>query len=135
MDIGAAIVIGAVLASAGWVFGQRQTRKLSRLEHTFRVLDGYRDDTDHWKANDRFVAMAKRNDLPSPDDSHRDQDIEALRRLLIHYEYIAAGIFTGGLDEAMVRECDRGNIVNLSQHAADYIQALREGMSRSMLKS
>ena len=74
--------------------------------------------------------MAKRNDLPTPDDGHRAEDIAALRKLLTHYEYIAAGIFTGGLDEQIVRECDRGNIVNLSLYGTDYIQRVRDSRGR-----
>ena len=133
MDIGLAIVTGAIFATAGWIFGHRQSRKLTRLEHTFRVLDGYRDDDAHWKANERFVGMAKRNDVPTPDDAHRAEDIEALRKLQTHYEYIAAGIFTGGLDEAIVSECDRGNIVNLAQYGADYIQRVRDSRGRQTI--
>lgn len=133
MDIGLAIFGGAILASAGWIFGQRQNRKLTRLEHTFRVLDNYREDSAHWEANERFVGMAKRNDLPTPDDNHRAEDIAALRKLLTHYEYIAAGIFTGGLDETIVCECDRGNIVNLSLYGIDYIQRVRDSRGRQAI--
>lgn len=133
MDIGLAIFGGAILATAGWVFGQRQNRKLTRIEHTFRILDKYRDDDAHWKAIERFVGMAKRDDLPTPDDDHRAEDIAALRKLLTHYEYIAAGIFVGGIDEQIVRECDRGNIVNLSQYGMDYIRRVRESRGRQTI--
>lgn len=133
MDIGLAIFGGAILASAGWIFGQRQNRKLTRIEHTFRILEKYRDDDAHWKATERFVAMAKRDDLPTPDDDHRAEDIAAMRKLLTHYEYIAAGIFVGGIDEQIVRECDRGNIVNLSLYGGGYIRRVRDSRGRQTI--
>lgn len=77
MDIGVAIFGGAILATAGWILGQRQNHKLTHLEHTFRVLDNHREDDAHWEANERFVGMAKRDDLPTPDDGHRAEDISA----------------------------------------------------------
>jgi len=115
MDTGLAIFLGAVigssLATMGWIFGQRQNRRLTRLEHTFSVLNSYRDDKDHWEAHRRFVSMAKSQNIPTPDDPARQDDIAVLSKLFTHYEYIAAGIFCGGLDENLIKACDRGNIV------------------------
>lgn len=125
MDTGQAIIIAGVLASAGWVFTQRQNRKLSRLEHTFDVLNSYRHNKDHWDAISKMIALTKGGTLPVPDEAARENDIEAIRKLLIHYEFIAVGIFSGGLDEAMIRECDKGNIVNINKNGQSFIQALR----------
>lgn len=133
MDTGQAIIIAAVLASAGWVFGQRQSRKLSRLEHTFNVLNSYRHDKEHWDAIHKVIALAKNKTLPTPDEAGRENDIAALRKLLVHYEFIAVGIFSGGLDEEMIRECDRGNIVNLNKNGQPFIQELRATRKRDTI--
>lgn len=125
MDTGLAILIGAGGATVGWIFAQRQNRKLTRLEHTFNVLESYRNDEKHWGSFDRFVSMAKKNDIPGPRDSGRDDDIKAIGSLLFHYEYISAGIFSGGLDEGMIKLCEEGNIVELYKRTKDYIEAIR----------
>ncbi len=133
MEIGSAIILGAVLASAGWVFAQRQNRRLSRLEHTFDVLNSYRQNKEHWDTISEVISLAKNKRLPAPDEAGRENDIAALQRLLVHYEFIAVGIFSGGLDEAMIRECDRGNIVNLNKNGQPFIQALRATRKRDTI--
>ena len=124
MNTGIAIVVGAILASLGWIFGQRQSRKLSRLEHTFAVLNSYRHNKEHWDAVRQVVILSKNNTLPTPEEAGRENDIAVLRKLLVHYEFIAVGVFAGGLDETMIRECDRGNIVTLYKNSQNFIKKL-----------
>jgi len=133
MDTGAAIVTAALLASIGWIFGQRQNRKLTRFEHTFQVLNSYRHDESHWAALAQVIVLAKNENIPKPEESGRQADIEALRKLLIHYEFIAVGIFSGGLDEGLIRECDRSNIVNVHKCSRDFIAELRTTRGRNTI--
>ena len=118
------------MASVGWIFGQRQNRKLSRLEHTFNVLNSYRHNQEHWDAIQRVIVLAKNKTLPMPEEAGRENAVAVLRKLLVHYEFIAVGVFSGGLDETMIRECDRGNIVNLYKNSQNFIKELRRARKR-----
>lgn len=133
MDAGIAIVIGAVLGTVGWFLGQRQNRNLSRLGHTIELLNSYRDDESHWDALSSVKSMIEAENLPKPDDANRAEDNATLRKLLVHYEYIASAILRGAIDERLVRDCDRSNIVLLYKNTENCVYNLTQIRKRDTI--
>jgi hypothetical protein len=50
---------------------------------------------------------------------------DSLRMVLNHYEFISAGIRNGDLDETLIRDSERGTILNLFEGSRGYIDGLR----------
>ena len=69
--------------------------------------------------------MVKADNVPTPDDPEREDDNNALRSLFMHYEYIAAGVYCGGLDERVIKECEIRNVVALYKYTTSYVDDLR----------
>ena len=63
------------------------------------------------------------------DDEH-EEVLAALRMWLNHYEFIAAGIRNGDLDETLIRDSERGTILTIYECAVDYIDSLRNTRRR-----
>jgi Domain of unknown function (DUF4760) len=121
MDTATAALIGAALATAGWLYTARRARTLSRKQHSVSVMlqasfnsefQGFvKTVAEHIKAND----IAQR--IGAGDDTLR----MATRRVLNHYEFIASGLRNGDFDERLVMDSERSAIIQLFAGTKEFI--------------
>jgi Domain of unknown function (DUF4760) len=77
------------------------------------------------------IALAKEAG-PCPDlnqDANRDLRI-AMRFVANHYEFISAGLRNGDFDERLVRDSERGTILQVYSYFEDHIYGLRKSRDR-----
>jgi hypothetical protein len=129
IDSPSAILIGAGLATLGWLYTNRRSRSLARTQHTITAL---LQASFNQKFQDALGAAAphlKVRECPVFND-----DNEALRQsfriLLNHYEFLAAAIRKGVFDEQLIRDSERGTILALYSACEHYIGDLRFHRSR-----
>ncbi len=70
--------------------------------------------------------------MPNPIDGDPEL-VDAVRRVLNHYEFIAAGLRNGDFDEPLVKDTERSTIVNLYSGSKKYIWTLRNDRNRMSL--
>ena len=132
MDEGIAVLLAAALATIGIGFSGRQQRSLQRRQHTYQVLDRHND----WPLFDSNLIhvghLVRDGRVPSRDEPGREDDIERIDFILNYYEFLSAAIWNGDIEEALVRECERGRIIRLSTTLAAYIRWNRDTFSLTM---
>jgi hypothetical protein len=128
-DTAIAALIAASLATVGWVYTARRARALSRKQHTITVMlqaSFNKEFQEHIK----LVAPI----LKGEEDHKKietDQELRiATRKILNHYEFIAAGLRNGDFDEQLVMDSERTAIVQLYAGCEQYIWSLRENRKR-----
>jgi hypothetical protein len=129
METSTAGLIAAGLATCGWLYAARRARTLSRKQHTITVLlqaNFNQDFQSHIKTIRAFLIA---QNLPANLDDQEDVHLAA-RRLLNHYEFIAAGLRNGDFDERLVMDSERSAILRLYQACKPYIWSLRTDRNR-----
>lgn len=126
------IVISAVVAILGWLYAARRQRNLSRKQHTFNaVLWG--------STNDRYIAamdkIRPRMQAGQPIQVVALDDAEqtAVRFLLNHYEFIAAAIRIGDIDEQLFKWAERSIVVLLFTVFEPYVYTRRSDRNRDTM--
>jgi len=112
MDTGWAILLSAGIASVGWYVTNRNQQVMSRRQHTYRVFEDYRTEEVYTDCVKTTYRLAPDN-IPNPADDKRITDIEKIIYVLNHYEFIAAAIFNGDVDEGFFKSCEYTTIVRL----------------------
>lgn len=127
-----AVLIGAALATTGWLYTARRQRTVARKQHTLNVMLQAEYATTH-----REAMNAVRPSLSSgkcPDITGADQaDRESYRTILNHYELLSAGIRNGDFDERMVRDAHRGSIVCMYEACEQQIFKMRNARRRQTI--
>ncbi|MCH8111255.1 MAG: DUF4760 domain-containing protein [Proteobacteria bacterium] len=130
---GNAILVGAGLATFGWVYTARRHRRISRKQHTFNVLL-------HMSFNEVFLKALKCASTHFRDQTLPDLLDEAnveLRRkvriILNHYEFMAAGVRNGDLDEQLLRDSERGVVVQIYESCQHHIYSVRNTRQRQSI--
>lgn len=126
-----AILIGAVLATAGWIYTGRRARGLAKKQHTINVI---------LRANFSAKFLAKRQNIAPHVKAKKcpeallDGSDEQLRRdfrdILNHYEFVCAGLRNGDFDEKLIKDSERGTYVSLYECCERYIWRLRDNRDR-----
>ncbi|MGF1624671.1 MAG: DUF4760 domain-containing protein [Alphaproteobacteria bacterium] len=126
LEVPHAILIGAALATAGWLYTARRGRTLARKQHTINIMlkgnfderlrSAHKQIADHIRAHTTF---------PEPKAPEFQALLPDLRLILNHYEFIAAGIRRGDVDERLVIDAERGTILSLFEKSETYIFSTR----------
>lgn len=121
------ILIAAVLlATVGWILTVITNRSLSRKQHTFNAL---LDMSFNKTIEDRIANLSlhlRNGAWPDPIDPIKND----LRTLLGHYEFLAAAIRNGIVDEKLLWDSDRALVVRLIELSLPYIKDQRNKSTR-----
>ena len=102
MDTSTAALVGATLATCGWLYAARRARTLSRKQHTVTVMLQASLNKEFREALLEISEAMKKGVCPALDD-HENKDLRfAMRFVTNHYEFVAAGLRNGDFDERRV---------------------------------
>jgi hypothetical protein len=127
-------LLAAALATVGWIYTARRNRSLSRKQHTFNALLQVSFNPLYHDNMTKIRAYVLQGHLPEEilADEHQAER-NALKFVLNHYEFIAAGIRNGDISERLLRDSERGTIVRLFEVAQKYISSLRDERKRQVI--
>jgi len=126
-----AILIGAGLATTGWLYAARRARTLAKKQHTINVIlqANFNEKFLHSRA-----AIAPHMKLGKCPDDVLDGTNEELkghfRDILNHYEFVSAGLRNGDFDEKLIKDSEKSTYVNLYACTEKYIWSLRDNRNR-----
>ncbi len=126
MEPGNAIFIGAVLATLGWIYNGRLQVQSARRKHTYElILEQHRDETyaARLAAVRQLISNRTLQNIPSDQPPPDHPELDAL---LNYYEFLAAAIWCGDVDERLMRRCHKSRIVTLYEESLPYILANRD---------
>jgi len=124
---GIAILLASVFATIGWWWTSRTQQVTARRHHTFNIFLEYRFKGGIAIAIDRLAEITDADNIPSPKDNTRKDDVAFIDQLLDHYEFVSAAILNGDLDEQLFKSCDCSMIVRLPEKLKDYINKSQQG--------
>jgi hypothetical protein len=133
MDTAIAALIAAGLATTGWLYTARRARTLARKQHTVNVMLQASLNKDFLAARNLIAPYVKKRNLPLLAELEKDDNkdiLHALRMILNHYEFMAAGVRNGDFEEFLLRDSERGTIITVYTGSSDFIWALRNNRSR-----
>lgn len=121
-----AILVGATLATVGWMYNARKVRTLARKQHTINIMIKGNFDELMRKSHTK-ISKYIQNQEPWPDRKSQEYTdlLPSLRYILNHYEFISAGIRRGDLDENLVIDAERGTILSAFESAQGHIFEVR----------
>lgn len=135
------VLYGSVCtALAGWIFSAYISLHNSIKQHTFNILlqtrlnGTFQDHKDNifrvFSENNKLTPILKRDiEEYNSDSIHFEHDkakaFRGIDFLLNHYEFIAAGIHHGDLDEPLLKSCLRGVVCEIFLNTEHYRQYLR----------
>ena len=129
MDTAAAALISAALATCGWLYAARRARTLSRKQHTVNVQLQASFNADFQTC----LKILGAHILSKQDHSKiaLDETLRiATRRILNHYEFIAAGLRNGDFDEQLILDTERSTVIQIYDGCKEYIWSLRDDRKR-----
>ncbi|MEH6699387.1 MAG: DUF4760 domain-containing protein [Brevundimonas sp.] len=124
-----AVLIAALFATCGWLYSGRKARTLAKKQHTLNVIlqATFNKEFRDAQAVVRPCLIAKQ----CPDIHHpANPEREAFRMVLNHYELLAAGIRNGDFDERMVRDTQRGSLIDAYEVCENVIFKMRDARRR-----
>jgi len=126
------IAASAILATVGWLYSARRARSLSRKQHTINIIVTQAFDAPMREAQSKLASAFKNHgtSLPLPGSPEHAALLPYLRLVLNHFEFIAAGIRRGDIDEMLVWDAQRGTIIALCNRAEKHIFSLRDTRAR-----
>jgi hypothetical protein len=131
MDTSIAILTGAGLATLGWIYTARRSRTLSRKQHTVNVMLHTSLNATFLDAKSKLVPHLRAMSVPDDVITGKDEELRYHFRLVLnHYEFVAAGIRDGDMDEQLVRDSERSTVLLLFKACEKYIWAMRDERSR-----
>lgn len=127
-----AVLIGAGLATCGWLYTARRQRSLSRKQHTINVMLQASLNKEMRDALGAVAPMLRlRQCAPDlPTNEERADLWKAVRLLLNHYEFVAAGLRNGDFYERLVKDSERGTIIAIAATCEQLIFQLRDTRAR-----
>jgi hypothetical protein len=126
-----AILVGAFAATIGWLYTARRARMLSRKQHTISVILSTSSNQRFISQRDLIAPHLKNGQCPTLWQSGSHSHLrDALRDVLNHYEFVAAGLRNGDFDEKLLRDSERATFVRLFERCEEYIWQLRNGRDR-----
>lgn len=105
---------------------------LARKQHSLNVMLTASFNKEFRDAYKIIAPFIRANNLPTigADDNGNNDLREALRLVLNHYEFVAAGIRNGDMDEVLIRDSERGTILTIFESLRKYIESLRNTRRR-----
>ncbi|MEC5324427.1 DUF4760 domain-containing protein [Aurantimonas sp. A3-2-R12] len=126
-----AILIGAALATTGWLYAARRARTLAKKQHTINVILQTNFNARFLDARAKIAPHLKAGTCPPDIMNGADEDLRAnFRDILNHYEFVSAGLRNGDFDEKLVKDSERGTYISLYTCCEAYIWHLRDGRKR-----
>jgi hypothetical protein len=129
MDTATAALISASLATTGWLYAARRARVVSKKQHTVSVMLHASFNRDFQNCIKLMRPFLVAQNLPATFEN-QDELRESVRIVLNHYEFIAAGLRNGDFDESLMRDSERGAIIQLYAGCKNFIWALRDNRDR-----
>ena len=130
MDTSTAALVGAALATCGWLYTARRARTLSRKQHTVTVM---LQASLNKEFRDALLVISDAMKNGACPDLEADENKElrfSMRFVTNHYEFVAAGLRNGDFDERLVRDSERGVIVQMFKFFEGHIYSLRKSRDR-----
>lgn len=127
-----AILLTGVAATIGWIYTARRTWMLSRKQHTISIILQGNFDDGYTLARDTIAPLvrAQKIDFDKLDGTEVEK---SLRRVLDHSEFVAAGVRSGDVDEALLKDSEMYAFVTLFEAAEDYIRRVRDARGHAPL--
>jgi uncharacterized protein DUF4760 len=113
MNSGIAILISAALATAGWLWNGHLQRLANRRQHTYAIILKQQDDELYDGSLMTLRRLAKTSLTKRTFAKLTDKDINHLDYILNYYEFLAASIWCGDIDERLIKMCDETTIRSL----------------------
>lgn len=118
------IAAAAILATIGWVYTARRAR--TRKQHTINIILEGNFDLEMRNAHAELIPIFRGEDVFPAVGSDRHKEIQPkLRFVLNHFEFIAAGIRRGDMDERLVMDAQRGTILTAFEKSEPHILWVR----------
>lgn len=128
---GHGVLIGAALATLGWLYSASRARHLARKQHTLSLISQQmfnKDFRDSWN----LVAKGFR-DGGEPAIGGESEEGAALQWVLNYFELLAAGVRRRDFDEQLVSDMNRGAVIAFWSRCEPAIRRLREERGRPTL--
>ena len=106
---------------------------MGRKQHTFNVLIAAAFNKDFRDALHALAPHIRAKAFPDLDDPQNIELALHFRLVINHYEFIAAGIRNGDIDEVLVRDSERGTVLSIYEAAVPRIEVLRGARRRRSL--
>ncbi|MGD9657978.1 MAG: DUF4760 domain-containing protein [Methylocystis sp.] len=124
LDTPAAALFAAIFVTMGWVYTARRARDLSRKQHTCNVILQSSLDRGLNEASAKLIPLIRSGDIDSLQDGTIER--EAFRLVANHYEFLAAGIRNGDLDERLMRDCLYTQLIEFYYKSSNFIWRQRD---------
>ncbi len=128
-----AILIGAALATVGWLYTGRRARTLARKQHTINVMLQASFNREYGQSFNVMVPHLKSRKCPDFSNDQNEDVRAQFRTVMNHYEFIAAGLRNGDFDERLIRDSERATLVIIFETTEKYIYALRDSRQRQSI--
>jgi hypothetical protein len=126
-----AILVGAFAATIGWLYTARRARMLSRKQHTITVILNTSSNVRFISQRNMIAPHLRNGQCPTLWlNGNHDHLLIALRDVLNHYEFVAAGLRNGDFDEQLLKDSERATFVRLYERCEKYIWRCRDDRSR-----
>lgn len=133
LDRGWSIICAAIIAILGLMYTARQERRRLRREHTHRVLDKLND----WQSLDKNLAVLRKHFDSGTSLNINDPSQASIQTsadwVLDRYEFVAAAVLSGDLDENLIRQVEEGSMCRPTLLLYDYISQARELEGRNTI--
>jgi len=127
------ILVGAVLATIGWIYTARRARNLSRRQHTFNALLTVSCNLEYQQSSNRLRPLVRAKSIPDVPLEGESELRDDLTLLLNHFEFLAAGLRNGDISERLLRDSERGTIIGLVEASEAFIQKVRDTRHRQSI--
>jgi len=132
MDTFSAILITGAFAILGWIFTARRSWALSRKQHTINIILQANFDDDFLRDREAIAPMVRQGGITLRSVAYSRLGKE-FRRILNHYEFVAAAVRAGDVDEALLKSSEGTLYVQLVEASRGYISDLQTTENRDTL--
>ena len=102
-----AILIGAILATVGWLYASRRTRTLSKKQHTINVILQANFSENFLLKRSNITPFLKEGNCPDDVLNGENESLRGnFRDILNHYEFVSAGLRNGDFDEKLIKDSE-----------------------------
>lgn len=135
-----AALLAVCAGASGWAVAAWISYRNARVQHTINfVTNRFTNDIFSRQTaifNEHFAGQVITTALiskmaTSEDDAQKDA-VQAARYLMNYFEFIAVGVLSGDLDEAIVRRTLRGNLVFYTDRCLTWIRELQKTSPKVM---
>ena len=131
MEPSSAILVGAALATTGWIYTARRSRNLAKKQHTINVILQTNFNAKFLESREKIVPHIRLGSCPEDVIDETNEELRKhFRDILNHYEFVSAGLRNGDFEERLVKDSERGTYVAIYACCEKYIWRLRNSRKR-----